>query len=170
MWSGMANTSKEKPYIMIMPGFQIQFPHCFLTRGGGGAGEMVGWEGRALLPVTAQGFILPHYHADTIFMILSHLWITTSHLLMTQAAIMHHSFFTEWPVTSFFLEKYLSIWLCWVLVLAWGILSRGTQDLVPQSEIEPWAPVLGAWSLSHRTIRELPFHWLIMGRSSVTVS
>ena len=71
MWSGMANTSKEKPYIMIIPGFQIQFPHCFLTRRGGG--EMVGWEGRALMSVTAQGFILPCYHADTIFMLLSHL-------------------------------------------------------------------------------------------------
>ena len=31
----------------------------------------------------------------------------------------------------------------------------GMWDLVPQPGIEPWLPALGAWSLSHRTTREV---------------
>jgi len=42
-------------------------------------------------------------------------------------------------------KKYLYIWLCWVLVVTW---RDGTG-----------APALGAWSLSHWTIREVPWYF-----------
>ena len=64
--------------------------------------------------------------------------------------------------------KKLFIWLCWVLGAAWGMwdlygtfscgmptLSCGMWDLVPRAGIELGAPALGAWSLSHWTIREV---------------
>ena len=72
---------------------------------------------------------------------------------------------------------YLFIWLCQVLILAHGIvylpwgmwelylqpvnLSYSMWDLVPLSGIEPRPPALTAWSLSHRTAREVPLCWLV---------
>ena len=56
----------------------------------------------------------------------------------------------------FLFLKYLFIWLCHVLVAAHGIFSCGMWDLVPWPGIEPWAPALGAWSLSHWTTRDVP--------------
>ena len=46
------------------------------------------------------------------------------------------------------------IWLCQVLVAAYGIL-------VPWPGIEPRTPALGAWSLSHWTTREVPRNLLL---------
>ena len=58
---------------------------------------------------------------------------------------------------TFFLKKYLFIWLCLDLVSTSGIfscnmwsLSCSMWDLVPPSEIEPGPPALGMWSLSHQ--------------------
>ena len=45
-----------------------------------------------------------------------------------------------------FLKPYLA-----VLGLSWGM-----QDLIPQPEIEPRAPLHGAWSLKHWTTRKVP--------------
>ena len=71
----------------------------------------------------------------------------------------------------FFSNIYL-FWLCWVLVVAYGIFSCGMWDLwlqyadflvaaclwdlVPRPGIEPGPPALGAQSLTHWTTREVP--------------
>ena len=74
-----------------------------------------------------------------------------------------------WPLPFFqFLNLYIYIfiWLHWVLASANGIfksmrtLCWGMWDLVPWSGIEPGPPALGAWSLRHRTTREVPW-WLL---------
>ena len=64
---------------------------------------------------------------------------------------------------SFFLNIYLFIWLCQVLVGVCGIfnwdlqtVSCGMWDLGPWPGIKPWPPALGAQSLNHRTTREVP--------------
>ena len=65
------------------------------------------------------------------------------------------------------LFEYLFIWLCWVLVAAYGTfgLHCMMQDLlvmaceiylVPQPGNNPRSPALGAWSLNHWTTREVP--------------
>ena len=61
----------------------------------------------------------------------------------------------------------LFIWLYQLLTAAhrtfsWirWTLSCGLWDLVPQQGIEPSLPVLGVWSLSHWTTREVPGVWL----------
>ena len=51
---------------------------------------------------------------------------------------------------------YLFIWLCWASVGSMQTLSCNTRDLVPRLGMEPGLPALGAWSLSHRTTREVP--------------
>ena len=55
---------------------------------------------------------------------------------------------------SFLKNIYLYIWLHWALVAACRIFSCSTWALI--AWIEPSSPALGAWSLSHWTIRELP--------------
>ena len=66
-------------------------------------------------------------------------------------------------------ELYLFTWPCWVqlwdagpliriagsCVATWELLVVHV-DLAPWPGIEPGAPALGAWSLSHRTTREIP--------------
>ena len=65
----------------------------------------------------------------------------------------------------FFLNKYLFIWLHWVLIAACRIFScrmRDMWDLVPWSGIEPGSPTLGVQSLGHWTTREVPLlHFLL---------
>ena len=76
---------------------------------------------------------------------------------------------------------YLFIWLCWVLVSACRIFSCGyansslghlesqfpDQGSIPGPYIDPWGSInpqlliLGAWSLSHWTIREVPPHFTL---------
>ena len=56
----------------------------------------------------------------------------------------------------FFFNIYLFIWPHWVLVLAHGVFSCGTWDLVPWPGIEARTPAMGAGSLSHWTTREVP--------------
>ena len=51
---------------------------------------------------------------------------------------------------------FLFIWLHWVLVAAYKIFSCGMWGLIPWPGIEPRCPVLGAWSVSHWTTREVP--------------
>lgn len=64
------------------------------------------WVGRkGFAACDCPGLFVPPYDADTIFMLLSHFWIIASHLPISQAAIMLHSFLTElplcsWPLTS----------------------------------------------------------------------
>ena len=60
-----------------------------------------------------------------------------------------------------FFKKYLSIWLCWILVWACGF-SCGMEDLVPWSGVESRAPGLGAWSLSHWTTSKVLITYLFM--------
>ena len=56
---------------------------------------------------------------------------------------------------------YISIWLCWALVVAHGIFSLDCStvvacgNLVPWQGIKPEPPVLGAWSLSYWATREI---------------
>ena len=64
---------------------------------------------------------------------------------------------------SFFLFKYLFIWLCQVLVTACGVFSCGMRtlnccmwDLVPWPGIEPRTLALGAQSVSQWPTREVP--------------
>ena len=47
-------------------------------------------------------------------------------------------------------------------------LSCGMWDLVPWPGIEPESPALGAWSLSHRTTREVPIKqfWMVWNRGT----
>ena len=52
---------------------------------------------------------------------------------------------------------YWLIWLCWVLVVALENFSCSVWGLVPYSGIEHRPHALEAWSLSHRTTREVPF-------------
>ena len=50
-------------------------------------------------------------------------------------------------------------WLCWVLVVACGLfIVACIWDLGPRPEIEPGPPVLGTWSLTHWTTREVPIN------------
>ena len=61
------------------------------------------------------------------------------------------------PGVFFFFFFNIYIWLCWVLVLAFGIFSCCMRNVVPWPGIEPRPPALGAQSLTHLTIREVPF-------------
>ena len=81
--------------------------------------------------------------------------LPTNHAPIPQG-INFHSFIIN-PDILF--KKYLFIWLCWVLVAAYGTfscsmqtLSCGMWDLVPWPGIEP---TLGAQCLSHWTTREV---------------
>ena len=63
---------------------------------------------------------------------------------------------------------YLFIWLCQVLVAAFGIFSCSIQtlscsmwDLVPWPGIEPGPRALGVWNLSHWTTREVPVMYIL---------
>ena len=65
-----------------------------------------------------------------------------------------------------YLLIHLFIWLYQILVVACRIfsfgmwtLSFGIWDLIPWPGIEPIPPVLGAWSLSHWTTREIPYYY-----------
>ena len=62
-------------------------------------------------------------------------------------------FFFFFLMATFFLKF---IWQCGILVLALGIFSCSMWDLVPWLGIKPGHPALGAQSLSHWTIREVP--------------
>ena len=53
-------------------------------------------------------------------------------------------------------QSHLFIWLCPVFVAAHRLFSLGMWVLVPSTRIESGPPALGAWSLSHWTIREIP--------------
>ena len=73
------------------------------------------------------------------------------------------SFMTFLQQISFFLFKYLFIWLCQVLVTACGIFRCGMRtlnccmwDLVPWPGIKPRTLALGAQSFSQWTTREVP--------------
>ena len=73
------------------------------------------------------------------------------------------SFMTFLQQISFFLFKYLFIWLCQVLVTACGVFSCGMRtlnccmwDLAPWPGIEPRTLALGAQSFSQWTTREVP--------------
>ena len=63
-------------------------------------------------------------------------------------------------------HTHLFIWLCWVLAVACGSFSCGTWDVVPWTGIEPRPHALGARSLSHWTIREIPQTFLFSIHSS----
>ena len=54
---------------------------------------------------------------------------------------------------NFFFKVF--IWLCWFLAVACRIFSCGMWDLILWPGIKPTSPVLGAWSLSHWTTREV---------------
>ena len=56
-------------------------------------------------------------------------------------------YFLNFPY-SLFIFNFLAIW-------------HGLWDLVPWPGIKPMPPVLGAWSLSHWTIREVPGHYFL---------
>ena len=58
--------------------------------------------------------------------------------------------------SSFFFLICLFIWLHQVLTVVRGFFSGSMQGLVPWPGIKPEASALGAWSLSHWTIREIP--------------
>ena len=73
---------------------------------------------------------------------------------------------------------YLFIWLRWVLIVVRRIFSWGLWILLvvacdlefPDQELNP-GPVLGAWSLSHWTTREVPsfyFLWKFIEQMMVT--
>ena len=53
-------------------------------------------------------------------------------------------------------QSHLFIWLCPVFVAAHRLFRLGMWVLVPSTGIESGPPALGAWSLSHWTIREIP--------------
>ena len=55
------------------------------------------------------------------------------------------------------------IWLYWVLVATPRIFSCSMWDLVPQPWIELRPPALGALSLSHWTISEVPEKASVVG-------
>ena len=62
--------------------------------------------------------------------------------------------FSSFPL--FFFLICLFIWLHQVLTVVRGFFSGSMQGLVPWPGIKPEASALGAWSLSHWTIREIP--------------
>ena len=84
---------------------------------------------------------------------------------------------------NFFKKNYYFYFFIWphqVLVVAHKIFSCSMWDRVPWPGIEPWLPVLGAWSLSHWTTREAPawsflflaligIQWLIIRAESLKV-
>ena len=53
-------------------------------------------------------------------------------------------------------QSHLFIWLCLVVFAAHRLFRFGMRDLVPSTGIKSRPPALGAWSLSHWTIREIP--------------
>ena len=63
-----------------------------------------------------------------------------------------------WQLTTtlFHLKKIFFTWLCQVLFAACRFFSYSMWDLVSGPNIEPRPPALGAWSLNHCTIREVP--------------
>ena len=61
---------------------------------------------------------------------------------------------TPFSLMAIFFFKF--IWQCRILVSALGIFSCSMWDLVPWLGIKPSHPALGAQSLSHWTIREVP--------------
>ena len=54
-----------------------------------------------------------------------------------------------------FISLFLSIWFCWLLVVACGIFSCHMWDLVPWPGMEPRPPALNTQSLSHWITREV---------------
>ena len=59
-------------------------------------------------------------------------------------------------LTIFKIFIYLFIWLCQVLVEAFGIFSCVLWDPIPRPGTESRPPALGAQSLSHWTTRQVP--------------
>ena len=83
-------------------------------------------------------------------------WNSSSRYLST-------SFITFLQQISFFLFKYLFVWLCQVFVTSCGVFSCGMRtlncymwDIVPWPGIEPSTLALGAQSFSQQTTREVP--------------
>ena len=72
---------------------------------------------------------------------------------------------TEWLTPSL---SHLFIWLCWILVEAYGVFSysMGTLSyimyLVPWPGTEPTPSALGVWSLSHWNTRAVPLFWILI--------
>ena len=63
--------------------------------------------------------------------------------------------FSHVLIFIYLLFLFILFWLRRIFVVACGLLSCGTWDLVPQSGIEPRPPALGVWSLTHWTTREV---------------
>ena len=49
---------------------------------------------------------------------------------------------------------YLFIWLCQVLVAAYGIFSCSMWNLVPRPGVKPRPPAMGTWNLSYWITRD----------------
>ena len=77
--------------------------------------------------------------------------------ITSQTVLFVCSFFRLFSEMLIFLWFMLSLFI----YLATLGLSCGMWALVPSPGIEPWPPVLGAWSLRHWTIREIPLRtWI----------
>ena len=75
-------------------------------------------------------------------------------------ATSHNPYNGRAPITTlfkclFYLKKF--IWLHWVLYVACEMVSFSMWDLLPWLGMEPRPSVMGAWSLSQGTTREVPF-------------
>ena len=87
--------------------------------------------------------------------------ISSSH--HSQCSINSHSVFSIYLIAKIFLNFYLLIWLCQVLVVAcrifgcslWAI-SYSMWDPVPCLEIKPKSPASGTQSLNHRILTTGP--------------
>ena len=60
-----------------------------------------------------------------------------------------------------FIFIYLSIWLGWIFIAAYGIFSYSLQDLVPWPGLEPGPLALGTQSVSHWTTGEVLQHFIL---------
>ena len=96
----------------------------------------------------------------SVLLLLAVHWIFHQHFPNFTRLTIVLSFFWEW---LYLFLICLFVCLPQALVLACGILSCdmwtftcSTWDLVPWPRIEPGPPVLGVWSLSHWTTRQVP--------------
>ena len=75
-------------------------------------------------------------------------------LLLKNIYLFGPTWFYLWHSGSFFYFTFL--------ILAHGIFSFGTWNLVPQPGTDPRPPALGGQSLSHWTTREIPLLFLLL--------